>query len=52
MRLGLALLGLALAGLVLQGALATFVPIAYHPDLALLLLLCIGLHWWRSCPVT
>lgn len=45
MKLALALFGLAALGLILQGALGTFLPVAYCPDLGLLMLLCIGLHW-------
>lgn len=45
MKAAVALFGLAWAGLVVQGAVATFVPAAYCPNLALILLLCIGLQW-------
>ena len=39
------LLGLGLAALVLQGALATLLPPPWCPDLALLVLIGIGLRW-------
>lgn len=45
MKLALALWGLAAIGLVVQGALATIVPAPYCPDLALVMLISIGLHW-------
>ncbi len=39
------LLGLGVAVLVLQGALATVLPPPWCPDLALLVLIGIGLRW-------
>lgn len=45
MKRGLALLGLGVVALVVQGALATLVVPPWCPDLALLVLIGIGLRW-------
>lgn len=45
MKQGLALAGLGMLTLVLQGALATIVPPPWCPDLALLVVISIGLRW-------
>jgi len=45
MRAGLALLALGIAALLVQGGLATFLPPPYCPDLAFLVVICIGLVW-------
>jgi rod shape-determining protein MreD len=41
----LGLLGLAAAALTLQGAVATFLPARFFPDLAFLLVVALGLTW-------
>jgi rod shape-determining protein MreD len=42
---GIAMLALGLLALIVQGALATIAPPPFTPDLALLVVLCIGLRW-------
>ena len=45
MKLGIIFVGLGLAALVMQGVLATLLPPPWCPDLALLVLIGIGLRW-------
>ena len=45
MKSAAALWGLAAVGLIMQGALATFVRPFWCPDLALVMVLCIGMQW-------
>jgi rod shape-determining protein MreD len=45
MKAGFALLALGIVALLVQGSIATFLPPPYCPDLAFLVVLCIGLVW-------
>jgi rod shape-determining protein MreD len=44
-KLGISLMALGLLALIMQGAIATFLPPPWSPDLGLLVVLCIGLRW-------
>jgi rod shape-determining protein MreD len=47
MASGLALLAMGIAALIIQGAIARFIPAPFCPDLALLVVIGLGLRWPR-----